>query len=231
MSIIQYQDHDRLLIAVDCIIFGFDGKEIKALMVKRGFAPELGKWSLIGGFVNKKESVDAAATRILGQLTGLTAIYMEQLYCFGSVERDPGGRVISVAYFALIKIADYDEHLMLNHQAKWFSLNRIPAMVFDHKQMIRLARERLRQKASHYPLGFALLPDKFTLRQLQSLYEAIYETALDKRNFTRKMLSLNILNKLDEKEKESSRKGAFYFVFDRKKYADLDKKGLSFFAS
>jgi ADP-ribose pyrophosphatase YjhB (NUDIX family) len=231
MSIIQYQNHDRLLVAVDCIIFGFDGKEIKALMVKRGFAPEQGKWSLMGGFVNKKESVDDAATRILGQLTGLIAIYMEQLFCFGNVERDPGGRVISVAYFALIKIDDYDQEIMRDYQARWFSLNRIPAMVFDHKQMIRLAKDRLRQKASHYPLGFALLPDKFTLRQLQSLYEAIYEKKLDKRNFTRKMLSLNILSKLEEKEKESSRKGAFYFVFDKKKYADLDKRGLSFFAS
>ena len=228
MSIVQYHNHDRLLVAVDCIIFGFDGNEIKALLVKRGFEPQQGKWSLMGGFVNKNESADAAATRILGQLTGLTSVYMEQLYCFGGVDRDPGGRVISVAYFALIKIDDYSETLMKEHNARWFALNRIPAMVFDHKQMIKLAKDRLRQKASHYPLGFALLPYKFTLRQLQSLYEAICETALDKRNFTRKILSLNILNKLDEKEKESSRKGAFYFVFDKKKYADLDKKGLSF---
>ena len=167
MSIAQYHNHDRLLVAVDCIIFGFDGNEIKALLVKRGFEPQQGKWSLMGGFVNKNESADAAATRILGQLTGLTSVYMEQLYCFGGVDRDPGGRVISVAYFALIKIDDYSEILLKEHNARWFALSRIPAMVFDHKQMIKLAKDRLRQKASHYPLGFALLPHKFTLRQLK----------------------------------------------------------------
>ncbi len=228
MSIIQYRNHDRLLVAVDCIIFGFDGKELKALLVKRGFEPEMGKWSLMGGFVNKAESADAAASRILDQLTGLTSIYMEQLYCFGDVNRDPGGRVISVGYFALIKIDDYSEVLMKEHNAKWFPLNKIPAMVFDHKQMIRLAKERLQQKVAQHPIGFALLPDKFTLQQLQGLYEAIYETELDKRNFTRKILSLNILNKLNEKEKESSRKGAFYYVFDKKKYEKLDKEGVQF---
>ncbi|GAC1439173.1 MAG: NUDIX domain-containing protein [Sediminibacterium sp.] len=224
MSIVQYKDYNRMLVAVDCIIFGFDGKELKALLIKRGFEPEMGKWSLMGGFVRKEESVDDAATRILGQLTGLTSIYMEQLHCFGEVQRDPGGRVISIAYFALIKIDDYSVGVMKEHNAKWVPISRIPSMVFDHKQMIRLAKERLRQKASKHPIGFALLPDKFTLQQLQGLYEAIYETELDKRNFTRKILSLNILNKLSEKEKASSRKGAFYFVFDQKKYEQLDNE-------
>jgi ADP-ribose pyrophosphatase YjhB (NUDIX family) len=228
MSTLPYHHHNRLLVAVDCIILGFDGNAVKALLVKRGFEPQKGKWSLMGGFVTENESVDKAASRILDQLTGLTSVYMEQLYCFGNINRDPAGRVISVAYFALIKIADYSEELLKEHNARWFSLNRLPVLVFDHKQMIKSATERLRQKASHYPLGFALLPHKFTLRQLQRMYEAIFQTELDKRNFTRKILSLNILNKLNEKEKETSRKGAFYFVFDKKKYADLDKKGLSF---
>jgi ADP-ribose pyrophosphatase YjhB (NUDIX family) len=228
MSTIQYKHHDKLLVAVDCIIFGFDGNELKALLIKRGFEPEIGKWSLMGGFVNQQESVDDAANRILGQLTGLSSIYMEQLYCFGNVTRDPGGRVVSMAYFALIKIDDYSEILMKEHNAKWFPLKRIPAMVFDHKQMIGLAKERLQQKVAQHPIGFALLPDKFTLQQLQGLYEAIYEKELDKRNFTRKILSLNILNKQNEKEKESSKKGAFYYVFDKKKYQKLDKEGLKF---
>jgi len=226
--ILQYREHDSLMVAVDCIIFGFDGKEIKALLIKRGFEPELGKWSLMGGFVRKNESVDDAAYRILDQLTGLSSVYMEQLHCFGDVNRDPGGRVISIAYFALIKIDDYSEELMKVHQAKWVSLNKVPALVFDHKQMINIAKARLRQKVSTQPIGFALLPDKFTLQQLQALYEAIYETVLDKRNFTKKILSLNILNKLNEKEKESSKKGSFLFVFDKKKYNSLEKENFKF---
>ena len=228
MSIIQYKDHDRLLVAVDCIIFGFDGIKLKALLVKRGFEPGLGKWSLMGGFVNKTESVDEAASRILNKLTGLNDIYMEQLSCFGDVQRDPGGRVISIAFFALIKIDDYSSALIEEHNAKWFLLDAIPSLLFDHKQMIKLAKERLREKISAHPVGFALLPHKFTLQQLQSLYEAIYERQLDKRNFTRKIHALNILHKLKEKEKQSSRRGAFYFVFDKKKYEKLDKEGLKF---
>jgi len=228
MSIIQYKNHDRLLVAVDCIIFGFEGKHLKGLFIKRGFEPQKDKWSLMGGFVNKDESVDEAAGRILDQLTGLTDIYMEQLHCFSHVNRDPGGRVISVAYFALIKIDDYSEALMKTHNARWFELSKVPGLIFDHKQMVKLAWERLQQKVANHPIGFALLPDKFTLPQLQNLYEAVYETPLDKRNFTRKVLSLGILNKLKEKEKESSKKGAFYYTFDKAKYKRLEHEGVRF---
>lgn len=227
-SIEQYKIHDRFLLAVDCIIFGFDGDTLKALFVKRGFEPELGKWSLMGGFVSRTESVEEAATRVLNQLTGLDKIYMEQIGCFGDVERDPGGRVVSIAYFALINIADYSEAMMQEHNAKWFSIDKIPPLVFDHKKMVSIARERLQQKVVNHPIGFELLPEKFTLRQLQNLYEAIYGSELDKRNFTRKILSLGILNKLEEKEKESSRKGSFYFVFDEKKYKKLETEGVKF---
>jgi len=223
--IAEYKLHHPLLLAIDCIIFGFDGEQLKALLIKRGFAPEKGKWSLMGGFVKKDESVDAAAGRILDQLTGLHDIYMEQLHCFGEVDRDPGGRVISMAYYALIKIDDYGTELMEEHQAQWFGMAEIPELVFDHKKMMEMARERLRQKVANYPIGFALLPHKFTLPQLQALYEAIYETELDKRNFTRKILSFEILQKLNEKEKETSRKGAFLYVFDKKKYKKLEKDG------
>jgi ADP-ribose pyrophosphatase YjhB (NUDIX family) len=226
MSIIQYKDHDRLLLAVDCIIFGFEGKHLKGLFIKRAFEPQKDKWSLMGGFVDKGESVETAAERILTQLTGLTNVYMEQLQCFGDVSRDPGGRVVSVAYFALIKIDDYAESLMQTHNARWFELSKVPGLVFDHKQMVKRARERLRQKVANHPIGFELLPHKFTLPQLQNLYEAVYETPLDKRNFTRKILSLGILNKLKEKETASSRKGAFYYVFDRAKYTRLEREGV-----
>ncbi len=228
MSIIQYKDHDRLLMAIDCIIFGFDGKHLKGLFIKRGFEPQKDKWSLMGGFVKKTESVDAAAARILHELTGLTDIYMEQLFCFGEVERDPGSRVISVAYFTLIKIDDYAEDLMDTHNAKWIELGKMPGLIFDHRDMVKLAKERLQQKVANHPIGFALLPDKFTLPQMQNLYEAIYETPLDKRNFTRKILSLGILNKLKEKEKVSSKKGAFYYTFDKTKYKKLENEGVRF---
>ncbi len=223
-----YKNHDSHLLAVDCIIFGFDGKELKALLIKRALEPQVGKWSLMGGFVQHNESVNDAATRILNQLTGLSNIYMEQLHCFGDVHRDTAARVVSIAYFALIKIDDYSEALMKEHNAQWFPLNKMPTLVFDHKHMIKLSRERLQEKVTSHPIGFELLPNKFTLQQLQALYEAVYNTTFDKRNFTKKILSLNLLHKLDEKEKESSRKGAFLFMFDKKKYEQLNKDGLKF---
>lgn len=228
MDIHKYTNHDRLLVAVDCIIFGFDGLQLKALLIKRGFEPEIGKWSLMGGFVSENESTDEAAIRVLHQLTGMTNIYMEQLYCFSDVNRDPAGRVISLAYYALINIADYSEQLQLEHEARWFSLDSIPKLIFDHNEMLKKAKERLQEKVTNHPVGFELLPDKFTLPQLQNLYEAIYGEPLDKRNFTRKILSLEILNKLNEKEKESSRKGAFYYVFDKAKYNKLHQEGVKF---
>ena len=228
MSIIQYKNFDRLLLAVDCIIFGFDGQRIKSLLIKRGFEPELGKWSLMGGFVQSDESVDEAAQRVLKQLTGLDNIYMEQLQCYGDPERDPGGRVISIAYFALISIDNNNERLLNEHQAEWFSFDKFPPLIFDHEKMVMNAKDRLQQKVANHPIGFALLPPKFTLPQLQSLYEAIYEMPVDKRNFTRKILSLDILQKLNEKEKSSSKKGAFLYVFDQEKYIKLENEGLKF---
>jgi len=228
MGIVQYKNHDRFLLAVDCIIFGFDGSQLKALCIKRGFEPEKNNWSLMGGFVRQKESADEAAARILYDLTGLRDVYMEQLHCFSDVDRDPAGRVISIAYSALINIEDDDEKLLEEHNAKWFSLQKIPGLIFDHKQMVMEAKKRLQEKASNHPIGFALLPHKFTLQQLQALYEAIFEMPFDKRNFTKKILSLSILQKLNEKEKESSRKGAFYYVFDEKKYRQLNNEGLKF---
>lgn len=227
MSVItEYKMHDRLLIAVDCIILGFDGKILKALLIKRGFEPGSGYWSLMGGFVKKDESVEAAAFRILEVLTGLTDIYLEQLHSFGNVTRDPGGRVISIAYFALIKIDDYSEELMKEHNAGWFDIRSIPETIFDHQQMITLAKDHLRQKVANHPIGFELLPEKFTLPQLQNLYEAIYETTFDKRNFSRKILALHILKKLNEKEKSQSKKGAFYYMFDYEKYKKLEMEGV-----
>ena len=228
MEISLYKSHQKILVAVDCIIFGFDGSRLKALLIKRGFQPEKGKWSLMGGFVGKDESADKAASRILYGLTGMKNVYMEQLYTFSDVGRDSAGRVVSIAYFALINIADYSEQLQLRHDPRWFHINRMPRLIFDHRRMVMKARERLREKVIAHPVGFELLPAKFTLQQLQSLYEAIYDAPLDKRNFTKKMLSLGVLNRLDEKEKESSRKGAYYYVFDSVKYRKLESQGMKF---
>lgn len=228
MARAEYKNYDRFLLAVDCIIFGFDGTGLKALLIKRGFEPEIGKWSLMGGFAAHDEGLDKAAQRILLTLTGLDEIYMEQLHCFGDVERDPGGRVVSMAYFALIKIDESDQDKLEAHNARWFDLKKLPALIFDHKQMVKLAKERLQQKVSNHPIGFELLPHKFTLQQLQALYEAIYETSFDKRNFTRKILSLAVLQRQEEKEKASSKKGAFYYVFDKKKYKRLESEGIKF---
>ena len=224
----SYDAHDRILVAVDCIIFGFDGKKLRGLFIKRGFEPEQGKWSLMGGFVKKNESVNDAASRVLKQLTGLANIYMEQLFGFGDVKRDTAGRVISIAYFSLINIEEYNDQLQDGHEAHWFDLDDMPELIFDHRQMVVKAKERLQDKVASHPVGFELLPEKFTLPQLQNLYEAIYGAPLDKRNFMRKILSLGILNKLDEKEKESSRKGAFYYVFDEEKYKRLAADGVKF---
>jgi 8-oxo-dGTP diphosphatase len=228
MDIGKYKSHEKILVAVDCIIFGFDGIQLQSLLIKRGFAPEKGKWSLMGGFVDKNENADDSAKRVLHQLTGLDNIYMEQLYAFSDIKRDTAGRVISIAYFALINIADYSKQLQLAHEAKWFPLKKIPSLIFDHQEMMKRAKEHLQQKVATHPIGFELLPPKFTLQQLQSLYEAIYETTFDKRNFTKKIASLGILNKLKEKETESSRKGAFYYVFDSKKYKKLQAIGINF---
>ena len=178
MNIAKYRNQEGILVAVDCIIFGFDGHQLQALLIKRGFEPEKGKWSLMGGFVEQNESTDVAAIRILQQLTGMKNIYMEQLYCFSNVNRDTAGRVISVAYFALINIEDYNEQLQQDHEARWFTMDKIPKLVFDHKEMMTKAKERLREKVGNHPIGFELLPEKFTLPQLQNLYEAIYEQPL-----------------------------------------------------
>jgi ADP-ribose pyrophosphatase YjhB (NUDIX family) len=228
MQLSRYKRHQKILVAVDCIIFGFDGDQLKALLIKRGFEPEKGKWSLMGGFIGKSENAEQAAARVLYQLTGMNNIYMEQLSTFTDVKRDSAGRVISIAYFALINIADYSQQLQLEHEARWFQLHRIPPLIFDHRKMVMKAKERLKEKVVAHPIGFELLPTKFTLPQLQSLYEAIYDMPLDKRNFTKKMLSLGVLNKQKEKERQSSRKGAFYYVFDSAKYKKLQSNGVKF---
>ncbi|CAL1516602.1 NrtR DNA-binding winged helix domain-containing protein [Chitinophaga sp. MM2321] len=223
-----YAKAPRHLVAVDCIIFGFDEGRLKLLVMKRKVAPMAGEWSLVGGFVQEEESTDEAAGRVLTHTTGLENIYMDQLHCYGEVARDSGARVISVAYYALIRIRDHDRPLAQEHGAHWLELHEIPALIFDHNRMIEDALVELRNNAKFHPIGFELLPEKFTLSQLRSLYEEIYQKTLDKRNFRKKILSLDVMEKLEEKDKTSSKKGAHLYRFDSEKYATLMRKGLVF---
>ena len=225
-----YSKHPKLLVAVDSIIFGFneDDYELKLLLLKRNFEPAKGEWSLMGGFVNPDESLDDSAQRIVEKLTGLQDVYMEQLYAFGEPGRDPGGRIISVSYFSLIKIKEYDRELVCQHGASWVPLSEMPDLVFDHNEMVEKALRKLRIRARTQPIGFELLPEKFTIPQLQRLYEAIYQKPFDKRNFRRKVLTMGLLDKLEEKEKKTSKKGAFYYQFNTEKYEELLQKGFNF---
>lgn len=214
----KYQKQTRLLAAVDCIIFGFNGQSLNLLLIQRSFEPEMGKWSLMGGFIQPEESSDEAAIRILKSLTGLEGIYMEQLHTFTDPLRDPLERTISIAYFALIDIHEYEKQISDDFHAEWFPLDKIPSLIFDHTELVKMAKEKLRYKAALHPIIFELLPKKFTLPQLQILYESVYETNFDKRNFNRKVLSTSLLIKTDEKDKGKSKKGAFYFKLNAKNY-------------
>jgi 8-oxo-dGTP diphosphatase len=214
----KYAHQVPIIIAVDCIIFGFDGEKLKLLLIQRGIEPELHKWSLMGGFVQPKESLNTAADNILKKLTGLEGVYMEQLHAFGEVYRDPADRIISVAYFALIDIHKYEQQLSNEYHAEWFELDQVPPLIFDHNDMVEMARKKLRYKAALHPILFELLPEKFTIPQLQSLYEGIYDSVFDKRNFSRKILSTGLLIKQKDKDKLNSKKGAFYYMLDIGKY-------------
>jgi 8-oxo-dGTP diphosphatase len=214
----RYSKQTRLLIAVDCIIFGFDGHDIKLLLIKRSFEPEKGKWSLMGGFVQPDESLKECADRVLKQLTGIQGVYLEQLRTFSKPDRDPVERTVSVAYFALIDINQYEKQISHDYNAEWFLLGSKPDLIFDHDEMVALAQKQLRYKASLHPVLFELLPEKFTIPQLQELYQEVYDTAFDNRNFSRKILSTGLLMKQKEKDKINSKKGAFYYKLDKKKY-------------
>jgi len=218
MQLKRYNRQNRMLVAVDCIIFGFDGHEVKLLLIKRGFDPEKGRWSLMGGFVQPDESFEKAAQRVLKELTGLDKVYLEQLYAFGDPLRDPLERTASIAYFSLIDIHKYETQISPEYEPEWVPLKKIPSLIFDHMQMIEMAKEKLRYKAAFHPVLFELLPEKFTLPQLQNLYEGVYDSLMDKRNFSRKVLSTGLLLKQNNKEKESSKRGAFYYKLDKRKY-------------
>lgn len=223
-----YTEYSRIYVAVDCIIFGFLNKKLKILILTRDFEPAKGRSSLIGGFVRKDESVDQAAQRVLEDLTGFKDVFLEQVYTFGNVGRDPGERVVSVAYYALLKVQDLDNDHVEKHGARWCDIAEVEQLIFDHNEMISRALSRLQRRAKSQPIGFELLPRKFTIPQLQSLYEAIYDREFDNRNFRKKLLAMNILEKLETKDKTTSKKGAFLYRFDKKRYDKFLQEGFLF---
>jgi 8-oxo-dGTP diphosphatase len=214
----KYAGQTRILAAVDCIIFGFDGESLKVLLMKRGMEPEKNKWSLIGNFLAESESLEQAAIRILKKFTGIEGLYMHQLQTFSKPERDPLERTISTAFTTLIDIHKYEKQIIKDYHADWFQVGRTPRLIFDHDVMLKMAQKELRYQAASHPVLFELLPEKFTIPQLQNLYEGVYETKFDNRNFSRKVLSTELLIKLREKDKSGSKKGAFYFKLNKRKY-------------
>ena len=213
-----YKSNPQFFVGVDCVIFGLNKGELSILLAKRNFEPEKGKWSLMGGFVQEGESVDDAAKRVLLELTGLNDVYMEQVGAFGAVDRDPGERVISVAYYALINFDEYDAIRVMEHNAQWISIHEMPQLGFDHPSMIEKARELIRRKLTHEPIGFNLLPKLFTLTQLQSLYETILGENIDKRNFRKRIAENCCIEKTDQIDKTSSRRGASLYKFNDRAY-------------
>jgi 8-oxo-dGTP diphosphatase len=215
-------------ITVDCVIFGFDGKKLEVLLIKRASEPEAGKWALPGGFMEKSEDFDQAASRVLEKLTGVGDIFMEQFFAFGNVKRHPISRVVTVAYYALI---DSTHHKLKPSwhasETKWFEINKIPKLAFDHTEIYQKALKTLRKEVTLKPIGFELLPSKFTLTDLQNLYEVILEEKLDRRNFRRKILSMGILTELNE-VRTGAHVGATLYKFDKKIYNKLKSEGFSF---
>ena len=213
-----YNEHSKVWVSVDCIIFGFDEGKLRILIGKRQMDPGRGEWSLYGGFVRSDESLDDAANRVLYDLTGLRNLYMRQVGAFGSVDRDPGERVISIAYYALINVNDYEDRLRKEHGVEWVNIDDIPQLYSDHNEMVRKALKLMRQKIKSEPIGFRLLPSLFTLTQLQRLYEAIHGEELDKRNFRKRIKEMDFIEKTELIDKKGSKRGASLYRFNKRIY-------------
>ena len=222
-------EYERPNLTVDGVVFGLDEKDLKVLLIQRDIPPYEGKWALPGGFVRVSETVDEAAKRELREETGLEKVFLEQLYTFGDVHRDPRERVVTVAYYALVNLGDHKIKASTDaRKAAWFSLDDLPELAFDHNRIIDVALQRLKGKVRYEPIGFELLPRKFTLSQLQNLYEMVLEQDLDKRNFRKKILGMDLLIDLEEVEEDVAHRAAKLYQFDEKKYLQLKKKGFNF---
>jgi 8-oxo-dGTP diphosphatase len=216
-------------LSIDCLIFGFRNGELDILLVKHGEGISKGKWALPGGWIQYNEDVDQAAHRILKSLTGVSDIYLEQLRSFGNVNRYPDKRVITIAYYALVNADNYALNPGFTASAvQWFNIHEVPKLPYDHNQILNFGFRHLKHKVRHEPIGFNLLPKKFTLHHIQQLYEAILETDLDKPNFRRKLLNMNLLMPCHEKQKAVSHRAASLYRFDKKIYDQLTEKGFSF---
>jgi len=215
-----YSEYSKFFVSVDCIIFGFTEGELKILIARRKMDPGRGEWSLYGGFVNEDESVDDAAQRVVYELTGLRNLYMKQVGTFGRVDRDPGERVISVAYYTLINTNDYDKALQEKYEAVWINVNDVPQMYSDHNTMVKEAHLLMKSKLSSQPIIIRLLPELFTLTQLQKVYESIHGTTVDKRNFRKRVSEMDFIEKTERIDKTGSKRGARLYKFNDKAYAN-----------
>lgn len=222
-------EYPRPAVTVDCVIFGFGNGELKVLLTKRGIEPFLGQWAFPGGFILEQETADECARRKLAEEAGLEDIYLEQLYTFSDVDRDPRFRVISIAYYALVKSTDYLIEAGLDiEEVKWFSLGEATALAFDHDQILSVAIERLKGKLRYQPVGFELLPEHFKLPELHKLYETILQRAIDRGNFRKKILSMGLLVDHSEKQPDRHSRAAKIYSFDRDKYESLKESGFYF---
>jgi 8-oxo-dGTP diphosphatase len=222
-------EYARPALAVDAVVFGLDDDELKVLLIQRDLEPFLGKWALPGGFVRIGESLEEAVLRELQEEAGLSQVFLEQLYTFGAMDRDPRERVVTVAYYALVKLSDHRVKAATDaRDAAWFAVPEATGLAFDHDRIVATALQRLKSKVRYQPIGFELLPPQFTLSQLQRLYETVLEQPLDKRNFRKKILSMDFLVALDEVEKDVAHRAARLYRFDRKKYERLQKRGFNF---
>ncbi len=213
-----YSEYSKVYVSVDCIIFGFDEGQLRVLIGKRQLDPGRGEWSLYGGFVGTNESIDDAANRTLLELTGLRNLYMRQVGAFGSIDRDPGERVVSIAYYALINVKDYDDELRKHHGVEWVNIKDLPPMYSDHRDMIRRARKMMQEKIKTEPISFRLLPSLFTLTQLQRLYEAVNGEEVDKRNFRKRVKEMEFIEKTELIDKTGSKRGAYLYRFNSSTY-------------
>jgi len=221
--------YPRPALTVDCAVFGLHGDDLKILLIQRAHGPFEGQWALPGGFVDMDETIEEAARRELAEETSLEEIYLEQLYTFGAVDRDPRERVVSVAWYALVNIDDHSVRAQTDaRDIGWFLVRDMPPLAFDHEGILHTALERLRGKVRYQPIGFELLPEKFTLRRLQHLYEVLLQQELDKRNFRKKVMKLGLLEELEEWEQGVPRRPARLYRFDRDKYRELETEGFEF---
>jgi 8-oxo-dGTP diphosphatase len=219
----------RPALTVDCVVFGFDEGDLRVLLIQRDVEPFRGKWALPGGFVRLDATLDEAARRELAEEAGVRDVYLEQLYTFGAPNRDPRERVVTVAYYALVRMEKYRLQAATDaRHAAWFAVDDRPTLAFDHDEILEHALRRLKGKVRYEPIGFELLPEKFTLSALQHLYEVCLEESLDKRNFRKKILSLGLLRETNEIEQDVAHRAARLYRFDARRYEQLKKRGFSF---